>query len=181
MTGMSHVVYGDGMSEAPTRAAHPVVASELIRAARLRAGLTQVQLAARAGVTQSVISTYENGRREPSLAALQRLVRAAGFEAAVDLLPVDAPPPLLDRVAAVRDALVALVERNGGSGPRVVCDPDAGKRRECVVLLVDLAPGAGIFTLMRIQDDAERLLEVDVEVLDAAGAGADRYSVSVPL
>ncbi|PZF57660.1 transcriptional regulator [Curtobacterium sp. MCSS17_008] len=90
------------MVEAPARGPQPVVASELIRDARLRAGLTQVQLAARAGVTQSVISTYENGRREPSLAALQRLVRAAGFEATIDLLPAD-PPPLPDRAAAVRD------------------------------------------------------------------------------
>ncbi|WP_161972632.1 XRE family transcriptional regulator [Curtobacterium sp. HSID17257] len=169
------------MAEAPTRAPQPVVASEIIRDARLRAGLTQVQLAARAGVTQSVISTYENGRREPSLAALQRLVRAAGFEASVDLLPVDAPLSLLDRVTAVRQALVAAVERNGGAAPRVLCTTGSRRRRESVGLLVDLERGAGIFTLMRIQDEAERLLGVDVEVLDAACAGPEKHHAAVPL
>lgn len=178
---MSHSVYRCYMAEAPIRAPQPVVASEIIRDARLRAGLTQVQLAVRAGVTQSVISTYENGRREPSLAALQRLVRAAGFEASVDLLPVDAPPPLLDRITAAREALVAAVERNGGATPRVLCTSGSRRRRESVGLLVDLEPGAGIFGLMRIQDEAERLLGVDVEVLDSACAGSELLRAAVPL
>lgn len=177
---MSHSVYRGGMAEAPPPAPHPVVAAEIIRDARSRAGLTQVQLAARAGVTQSVISTYENGHREPSLAALQRLVRAAGFAASVDLLPVDAPLPLVDRVTAVRESLVAVVERNGGEAPRVLCDTRP-RQGESVGLLVELGHGAGIFTLMRIQDEAERLLGVDVEVLDAACAEPDLHHVSVPL
>jgi uncharacterized protein len=37
-------------------------------------------LAARANVTQSVISAYESGQRPPSLPALARLIDAAGFE-----------------------------------------------------------------------------------------------------
>ncbi len=78
-----------------------------------------MQLAERAGVTQSVISTYENGRREPSLAALQRLVLAAGFETAVDLRPVADPPPLRERVAAARTELLEIVERFGGRNPRL--------------------------------------------------------------
>lgn len=166
------------MAEA-LRAPQPVVASEIIRDARLRAGLTQVQLAARAGVTQSVISTYENGRREPSLAALQRLVRAAGFVATVDLLPTDPPPPLRERIAAVREALVAAVERNGGADPRVVVHDGRGRRREGIELVVDLGPGAGIFTLMRIQDDVERLLGVDVTVSDASDVGPERSAGAV--
>ena len=159
--------------------------SLMARAARLgRLGRALVAAragVARAGVTQSVISTYENGRREPSLAALQRLVRAAGFEASVDLLPVDAPPPLLDRITAAREALVAAVECNGGTAPRVLCITGSRRRRESVGLLVDLEPGAGIFGLMRIQDEAERLLGVDVEVLDAACAGSDLLRAAVPL
>lgn len=172
------------MAEAPARAPQPVVASELIRDARTRAGLTQVQLAERAGVTQSVISTYENGRREPSLAALQRLLRAAGFAATVDLLPADAPPPLHERIIVARDALVQVVHRNGGAQPRLVPvdrrADDRGQREE-VALLVDLEPGAGIFTLMRIQDEAEQLLGADVEVLDAASVDATRRRTAVPL
>ncbi|WXF91645.1 helix-turn-helix transcriptional regulator [Curtobacterium flaccumfaciens pv. flaccumfaciens] len=80
------------MSAVPPRSAPPLSAAVLIRDARERAELTQVQLAQRAGVTQSVISTYENGRREPSLAALQRMLRAAGFTTTIDLQPVEEPP-----------------------------------------------------------------------------------------
>ncbi|HEY5049710.1 MAG TPA: helix-turn-helix transcriptional regulator, partial [Acidothermaceae bacterium] len=45
--------YIDGMSDMPS-------AGALLRTARERAGLSQAELAARAGVTQSVISVYES-------------------------------------------------------------------------------------------------------------------------
>lgn len=88
---------------------------------------------------------------------------------------------MVDRVLAVPGSLAAAVECNGGAAPRVLCTTGSRRRGESVRLLVDLEPSAGIFTLMRIQDDAERLLDVDVEVLDAARAGPDRLRASVPL
>ena len=39
-----------------------------------------MDLAERAGVTQSVISAYKSGQRPPSLPALARLIDATGFE-----------------------------------------------------------------------------------------------------
>jgi DNA-binding XRE family transcriptional regulator len=53
-------------------------AGDLLRQARQGAGLSQVELAARAGVTQSVISAYESGHRQPSLPTLTALIEAAG-------------------------------------------------------------------------------------------------------
>lgn len=50
----------------------------LLREARRRAGLTQVELGQRAGVTQSVVSAYESGHRQPSLPVLLELLRASG-------------------------------------------------------------------------------------------------------
>lgn len=44
-------------------------------------GLTQAELAERAGLQQSTIAHYEAGRREPSLANLRRIVRATGQSA----------------------------------------------------------------------------------------------------
>jgi transcriptional regulator with XRE-family HTH domain len=44
-------------------------------------GLTQAQLAERAGLQQSTIAHYEAGRREPNLSNLRRLVRATGQSA----------------------------------------------------------------------------------------------------
>ena len=70
----------------------PATAGALLRQARKQAGLSQVELAARAGVTQSVISAYESGQRQPSLPALAHLLDAAGFELALGLQRAARPP-----------------------------------------------------------------------------------------
>lgn len=62
-------------------------AAVTLRAARRRAGLTQAALGLRAGVSQALISAYENGHRQPTLPTLARLVRGAGFEVRVELAP----------------------------------------------------------------------------------------------
>lgn len=49
-----------------------------LRRARERVELTQAELARRAGTTQSSISAYEAGRKQPSLETLSRLLSAAG-------------------------------------------------------------------------------------------------------
>ncbi len=67
----------------------PTVAAGLIRSARDISGLTQAQLADRAGVTQQAISAYETGRTEPTLPTLTRLLRAAGLEMRIRLAPID--------------------------------------------------------------------------------------------
>jgi transcriptional regulator with XRE-family HTH domain len=56
------------------------VAGELIRAIRRDGGLTQAELARRTGMARSVLSAYEHGRRQPSVAALARIAAAAGVE-----------------------------------------------------------------------------------------------------
>jgi len=55
-----------------------VAASALVRTARRRAGLTQVQLAERAGVSQAEIARVERAGSNPTAATLERLVRATG-------------------------------------------------------------------------------------------------------
>lgn len=60
-------------------------AGRLIRRARAEAGLSQSQLAERAGVTQSVVSAYESGRRQPSLPMLERLLEATGGRLKVEV------------------------------------------------------------------------------------------------
>lgn len=53
------------------------VAHELI-AARLRAGLSQGQVAERMGTTQSVVARIESGARPPSMRTVQRFAQAVG-------------------------------------------------------------------------------------------------------
>ena len=59
--------------------------TQLVREARRRAGLSQTELARRAGVAQSTVGRIENGLRVPSTDLAERLVRAAGFEIRVAL------------------------------------------------------------------------------------------------
>jgi transcriptional regulator with XRE-family HTH domain len=58
----------------------PIVQERLL-IARRRAGLSQGDLAQRAGVHISDISKYERGRSVPTLARLARLCRALGVSA----------------------------------------------------------------------------------------------------
>lgn len=64
--------------------------AELARALRRRARLSQRGLAAASGVAPSAVGAYEKGRRTPSVAVLQRLARAAGFEVELGLVRLDA-------------------------------------------------------------------------------------------
>lgn len=63
--------------------------SDLIREARRRAGLTQAQLAALAGTTQSAIARLESGRTSPSFDTVRRMMRLCGFNLLVALDPYD--------------------------------------------------------------------------------------------
>jgi len=52
--------------------------AELVYATRTEAGLTQNQLAAAMGTSQSAIAAWENGARIPGVDALERLAKACG-------------------------------------------------------------------------------------------------------
>ena len=54
-----------------------------LREARLRSGLSQAALGARAGTSQATISAYESGRKQPSLETLDRVLEATGSRLAV--------------------------------------------------------------------------------------------------
>ena len=75
------------MSYQPTMSSFPL-SGGLLREARLRAGLTQRELARRAGTSQSVVARIEQGRSDPSTATLARLLAAAGFELRAELTPI---------------------------------------------------------------------------------------------
>ncbi|GMQ98342.1 MAG: hypothetical protein BMS9Abin17_0850 [Acidimicrobiia bacterium] len=83
----------------------------LVRDLRLQAGLTQELLARAAGTTSQTISTYEVGRKSPTLRTLLRLADAAGFEMVVSFVP------LVDRVdhdAVETPAEITPPSRPGG-------------------------------------------------------------------
>jgi transcriptional regulator with XRE-family HTH domain len=59
------------------------VAGELIGRVRRQSGLSQAELARRAGMPRSVLSAYEHGHRQPAVAALARIAAAAEMELGV--------------------------------------------------------------------------------------------------
>ena len=65
------------------------LARELI-AARAQAGLSQGDVAALMGTTQSVIARLESGRRTPSMRTVQRYADAVGARAVVRIEPLSA-------------------------------------------------------------------------------------------
>jgi transcriptional regulator with XRE-family HTH domain len=89
-----------------------MISGDILRAARLRAGLTQAELGRRTGRPQSQIARWENGRVEPSLETLVELVRACGFELTYSLATYDdSYVPYIERLlelspeARIEDAL----------------------------------------------------------------------------
>jgi uncharacterized protein len=150
-------------------------AGALLRQARKRAGLSQVDLATRAAVTQSVISAYESGQRQPSLPALTRLVDAAGFELTLGLRR---PPgrlrrlsgPVGRRVRRHREDLVAAAAAHGVSNLRVFGSVARGEDRpdSDVDLLADFPAGLSLFGLSRLEADLEAILGTRVDLIPAA-------------
>lgn len=58
----------------------PILEATLIEHVRQEAGLSQEELAKRAGTSRPTLSAYERGRKSPTLATVQRLLDSTGFE-----------------------------------------------------------------------------------------------------
>ena len=89
-----------------------VDAGAALHAARTRAGLSQAQLAARTGTSQTTISAYETGSKQPSVATLSRLLAAAGARLVVEPAAsvVEPSPAELKRAGETLAEVIALAE-----------------------------------------------------------------------
>lgn len=77
---------------------------QLIRQARVGAGLTQRELAERLGTHQPVIARWESGATRPDFDSVVRAVEACGFDLHVELRSVDHDTVLVKRELAKRPA-----------------------------------------------------------------------------
>jgi DNA-binding XRE family transcriptional regulator/molybdate-binding protein len=92
---------------------------QAVRERRLQCGLTQGQLAARAGVSRQLVAAVEAGRNTPAVDAALRIARALGTTVE-DVFAVQAPAA----IAAVGDRLPERVPlRVGRVGERLVAAP----------------------------------------------------------
>ena len=80
--------------------------ADLIREARLRAGLTQYELADLTGRDRTVIARWERGTVAPSLETLLEVLRACGFDLPLELTPYE---PASDRLG--KNALLSPERR----------------------------------------------------------------------
>ena len=67
---------------------HVTTSGALILDARLRTGLTQRELARRAGTSPSAIAYYELGQRAPSMDTLIRIIDACGMQLLMKAVPL---------------------------------------------------------------------------------------------
>lgn len=154
-------------------------AASLLREARTAAGLSQTELGQKCGVTQSVISVYEAGRRQPSVATLTALIAATGYELDLSIVKPRRgvqrlTGPVGRRLRRRRHEVVALASRHGvrvlgvfGSVARGEDRPDSD-----IDLLVELPAGMGLFAVARVQNELEGMLGAPVDLVPEAGLKA---------
>jgi transcriptional regulator with XRE-family HTH domain len=71
-----------------------MTAAQIIREARLKAGLTQTELAERLGRERAQVARWEIGGQEPSFENLQSVVEACGFSLRIEIAEREARPAL---------------------------------------------------------------------------------------
>jgi transcriptional regulator with XRE-family HTH domain len=90
-----------------------VDAGATLHRARTRAGLSQAELARRAGTSQATISAYESGSKQPSVATFSRLLAATGSRLSIERArrPLAEPAPAeLRRAGETLAEVIRLAE-----------------------------------------------------------------------
>ena len=144
--------------------------ARLVRDSRRSAGLSQAELARRAKTSQPAVARYEAGAATPSLATLERLLRACGrtlLEAERRTLPRQRARPrtAAARLRAARAELRNAAQKHGVRRIRVFGSVARGTASGAsdVDLLVELEPTRTLLDLVGFQQDAEAILEMSVD------------------
>lgn len=149
-------------------------AAAIIALVREKSGMTQSELAARAGTSQPAIARYEAGVSVPSALTLQRLTKASGYEIQLSLVPVRASDLSSERarkLRARRSKITQLLHDAGASNPRIFGSVARGEDKEGsdIDLLVDFDLEQGLLPILHLNESLSKLLKERVEVspLDA--------------
>ena len=82
-----------------------------LRDARVRARLSQAELARRGGTSQATVSAYESGSKQPAVATFARLLAAAGARLTVEPRVLTEPGPAeLRRAGETLAQVIRLAE-----------------------------------------------------------------------
>jgi uncharacterized protein len=148
----------------------------MLRVARSEAGLTQAEVARRAGTSQPAVNRYEQGQAVPTLPTLERLLRACGRELSLRSVPRRGAAgvtsvrgqlgPQAAKLRRRRAALLVAARRRGARNVRVFGSVARGQDTAAsdVDLLVDLEPGRTLVDLAGFRREAAEILGVGVDV-----------------
>ena len=108
-------------------------AGEVLRNARSKSGMSQLEVARRSGIAQSVISDYERGKREPGADTYSQLLEILGFTLELRARRRTKTPTLPDSklarlVLRHRKEIIALARKHGARNVRVFA---RNERRWC--------------------------------------------------
>jgi len=151
-----------------------------LRSVRKDAGLSQADLAGRAGTSQPALARYETGAALPTLPTLERLLSACGRQLRIEAPPVDGRfekatsvrgqlGPHAETLRKRRPALLEAAHRHGVSKLRVfgsLARGEAGTESD-IDLLVDLRPGRTLIDLAGFRREAAEILDLPVDVATA--------------
>lgn len=134
--------------------------ADRLRRLRRERGMSQRELAERAGVPQPNVSAYENNRRAPNVETIRRLDAALSAT-------------LSDRFAAARADILAAAERRGLSDVRVFGSVARGAAttESDLDLLVHPGPATSTFDLAAFGVEVEQLVGAPVDVVSDRGTG----------
>lgn len=133
-------------------------AGDQIRRVRVAAGLSQDELATRAGVRQPNLAAIESGTRHPSAKMVERLLTAA------KPLPSEA-------LRLHRAELLEIAQRHHARDVRVFGSVARGEDHpgSDIDLLVRFDPGTTVFDVAALIDEAEALFGLSVDVVSEGG------------
>jgi uncharacterized protein len=147
-----------------------------IRRARADAGLSQTDLASRAGTSQPALARYETGATLPTVPTLERLLSACGRRLEIQTPPAakrSAPTsirgqlgPQAEELRRQRRRLLDAAEKHGVDRLRVYGSLARGEAKATsdVDLLVDLKPGRTLIDLAGFRREAAEILDLSVDV-----------------
>jgi predicted nucleotidyltransferase/DNA-binding XRE family transcriptional regulator len=144
----------------------------LLREARLSAGLSQAELAGRAGTSQPAINRYEHGGVEPSISTLRRLLHSCGMRLDLEVRPEPEGDLTLrdgtgrDLLQRRRERVIEMAGRHGATNVRVFGSVARQEERDDsdIDLLVDLEPGHTILDLVGLRRELTEALGVPIDV-----------------
>jgi hypothetical protein len=150
----------------------------LIKGLRQKGGLTQEELARRAGTSQSAVARYETGSSSPSVNTLERLVRAAGAELHVSTKQApaaDLSGELATKLRRRRLEILRFAREAGASNVRIFGSAARGDNHleSDIDLLVDFDTSFGLLPIVTLSQQIKALIDTPVDVAPVSLLKAD--------